>query len=254
MKIDLVLFSPTGGTEKAARIVAEQLGEIGRKIDLTDSTVHFEQISFAAEDEACLIAVPSFGGRVPDVAVQRLRQLKGNGIKTVLMVVYGGRAYEDTLVELQDVSTEAGFVPVAAICALAEHSVSRKFSSGRPDTEDCTQLAQFAKKIKKRFAQKLPVELQLPGKRPYKEYTASPARPLANDTCNQCGLCVSACPVSAIPAEDPSGMDTQRCIACMACASVCPNHARNLAPQFLAFIEQMLEKACAQRKENELYL
>ena len=254
MKIDLVLFSPTGGTEKAARIVSNRLGEAGRLIALTDPTVSFGDISFNKDDSICLIAVPSFGGRVPDTASKRIQQLHGNGTKAVLMAVYGGREFEDTLVELQDLAAAAGFVPVAAIAALAEHSVSRKFAAGRPDANDSLQLEQFADSIASALAKESPAVLNLPGNRPYKEYKASPGRPMANENCTQCGLCVTACPVAAIPADDPSGMDTDRCIACMACASICPANARHLAPQFLANVEHMLEKICTPGKENTLYL
>lgn len=254
MKIDLVLFSPTGGTEKAARIVANRLGESGRLIALTNPSVSFEDISFSKEDSICLIAVPSFGGRVPDTAAKRIQQLHGNGTKAVLMVAYGGREFEDTLVELQDLTVTAGFIPIAAITALTEHSISHKFAAGRPDANDRLQLEQFADRIASALTQCSPAVLNLPGNRPYKEYKVAPGRPMANDSCTHCGLCAAACPVSAIPAEDPSGMDTDRCISCMACASVCPVHARHLAPQFLETIEQMLEKNCKPGKENVLYL
>ena len=49
-----------------------------------------------------VIAVPSYGGRVPQVAVDRISEIKGNGAKAVLLCVYGNRAYEDTLTELED--------------------------------------------------------------------------------------------------------------------------------------------------------
>lgn len=254
MKIDLVLFSPTGGTEKAARIVAKRLGESGRLIALTNPAVSFDNISFSKEDSICLIAVPSFGGRVPDTASKRIQQLHGNGTKAVLMVAYGGREFEDTLVELQDLAVTAGFMPVAAITALTEHSISRKFASGRPDANDRLQLEQFADSIASALAQDSPAVLNLPGNRPYKKHKASSGHPMTNDSCTHCGLCAAACPVSAIPAEDLSGTDTDRCITCMACVSVCPVHARHLAPQFLAAVEQMLEKNCKPGKENVLYL
>ncbi len=85
------------------------------------------------EEDICLVAVPSYGGRVPGLAVSRLRQIKGNSARAVLIAVYGNRAYEDTLVELRDVLEEAGFSCVAAVAAVAEHSIMRQFAAGRPD-------------------------------------------------------------------------------------------------------------------------
>ena len=51
------------------------------------------------QEDICIVAVPSYGGRVPDAAVSRLRQMKGNGAGAILMVVYGNRDYDDTLAE-----------------------------------------------------------------------------------------------------------------------------------------------------------
>lgn len=64
------------------------------------------------------IAVPSFGGRVPETAAARLKSLSGQHTLAVLIVVYGNRAYEDTLIELSDIVSECSFLPVAAVTAL----------------------------------------------------------------------------------------------------------------------------------------
>lgn len=67
-----------------------------------------------------LIAMPSFGGRAPAVAIERLKKNKGNGAKCTLVVVYGNRAYEDTLIEMEDAAKECGFSIFAAISSVAE--------------------------------------------------------------------------------------------------------------------------------------
>lgn len=50
--------------------------------------------------------MPVYAGRVPALAVERLKGIKTSGVKCVIVAVYGNRAYEDTLVEMQDVATE----------------------------------------------------------------------------------------------------------------------------------------------------
>ena len=123
MKLYEITFSPTGGTQKAADLLTETLGGKAVAVDLTDSTVDRSALALTSEDVA-VIAVPSYGGRVPATAVQRLRAVQGGNARAVLLCVYGNRAYEDTLVELEDTARKAGFRVVAAAAAIAEHSLS----------------------------------------------------------------------------------------------------------------------------------
>ena len=50
--------------------------------------------------------MPVYAGRVPALAVERLTGIKTSGVKCVIVAIYGNRAYEDALVEMQDVATE----------------------------------------------------------------------------------------------------------------------------------------------------
>ena len=96
MKLYEICFSPTGGTKKAADMLAEEIGTEIQSVDLTDFSIDFSGISLE-EDDIAVIAVPSYGGRVPGPAAERLSAIRGNGAKAVLVCVYGNRAYEDTL-------------------------------------------------------------------------------------------------------------------------------------------------------------
>ena len=111
MNVYELYFSPTGGTKKAADLLTDALAPKAAQVNLTDSKTAFSDLALTAEDLA-VIAVPSYAGRVPAVAVQRLAAVKGNGARAVLVCVYGNRAYEDTLVELADTAKEAGFLTV----------------------------------------------------------------------------------------------------------------------------------------------
>lgn len=96
--------------------------------------------------------------------------------------------------------------------------------------------------------------VQVPGNHPYRETHASALKPAANKSCVRCGACAAQCPAGAICKEDPTQTDTERCFACMRCIKICPHHARTLDAGVLAALTQRLEKACAGRKENELFL
>ena len=135
MKLIQIIFSPTGGTGKVADIIAEEWEGAVTRIDLTDAETDFSKIIIGQED-IVLAAVPSYGGRVPELAAKRLMEIRGNQAKCILVCVYGNRAYEDTLVELQDIAGNCGFQTVAAISAVAEHSIMHQYAAGRPDKKD----------------------------------------------------------------------------------------------------------------------
>ena len=67
MKLYEITFSPTGGTQKAADLLTETLGGKAVAVDLADSTVDRSALALTSEDVA-VIAVPSYGGRVPATA------------------------------------------------------------------------------------------------------------------------------------------------------------------------------------------
>lgn len=88
MNVFEMVFSPTGGTEKVSGLVAGALGGNTVTVDLTDSGLDFHGVSMAKDDVA-VISAPSYAGRVPAVAVERLGMVCGNGARAVLVCVYG---------------------------------------------------------------------------------------------------------------------------------------------------------------------
>ena len=150
MSVFEIVFSPTGGTRKVSGLVAGALGKNTVTVDLTDSGLDFSAVSMT-EDDVAVISVPAYAGRIPAVVADRLGMVRGNGARAVLVCVYGNRAFEDTLVELEDVAKHAGFRVIAAVAAIAEHSIARQFAAGRPDAQDEAQLAEFAQQIQQKL-------------------------------------------------------------------------------------------------------
>ena len=194
MSVYDMVFSPTGGTQKVTGLFTEAFCGQSTHIDLSDRGRDFSALSFRPED-ICIVSVPSYGGRVPAVAVSRLARMKGNGARCVLMVAYGNRAYEDTFVELQDALEAAGFSCIAAVSAVAEHSILRQYAAGRPDAEDGKELAAFAMSVRAKLdspsGQTPPV---FPGNRPYREFGGVPMKPHVGKACVRCGLCAENAP------------------------------------------------------------
>lgn len=253
MKVYEICFSPTGGTKKVADLLSKELTEDILSVDLTDSGTAFSDVTLTEKDTA-VIAVPSYGGRVPDTAVKRLRLIKGNDARAVLVCVYGNRAYEDTLIELMDTAKQCGFRVIAAVAAIAEHSIARQFAAGRPDMQDQAQLTEFAVQIRQKLSSETAKEPIVPGNHPYKKSGGTSMIPKPTKACVKCGICARKCPVQAIDREDPRLVDSHTCISCMRCISICPHSARKLNPVMLAAANTMLKKVCSDRKTCELYI
>ena len=253
MNCTQIIFSPTGGTKRIADILTGKLNEGSAIIDLADSNTDFSGC-FVPPENIAVIAIPSYGGRVPQTAATRLSSVKGNNAKAVIICVYGNRAYEDTLVELQDVATGCGFRIAAAIAAIAEHSIMHQYAAGRPDSEDISALNDFAKKIQEKLSLNDFSPLSLPGNRPYKKTGSASLVPKAGRSCIQCGKCAIGCPVQAIDKNNPSRTDSGKCISCMRCVAICPEAARKTNKALVSAASMAIKKACSERKEYELYI
>lgn len=254
MDIVEVVFSPTGGTRKVAESLIQAWGAPSRRIDLTAPNLGMDALTVLA-DEVAVIAVPSFGGRVPALAAQRLEKVRGNESRCILVCVYGNRAYEDTLLELHDLACQAGFRPIAAVAAIAEHSIMHQYASGRPDQEDQNVLKGFAQEIGEKLSRPDdPAGLSLPGNRPYKKMGSVGLVPKGSNKCTQCGLCAETCPAQAISKESLKQTDGNRCISCMRCVVDCPQSARKVNGAMVAAAALAMKKVCSMRKDNELFL
>lgn len=253
MKWYEMVFSPTGGTRKVTSLLTNALEGETVSVDLTDSRVDFRAVALT-QDDVAVISVPSYGGRVPAAAVQRIALMNAHGARAILVCVYGNRAYEDTLVELRDAAVQAGFRVVAAVAAIAEHSVARQYASGRPDKEDAEQLSDFAGRIRRKLSEGDCSEPAIPGNRPYKKSGGIGMVPKPTKECTRCGVCAAKCPVQAIDKDHPKEVDEKVCISCMRCVSVCPHSARKVNSVLLSAAGLALKKVCSERKNPELFL
>lgn len=251
MSIFSIYFSPTKSTEKITDVLAAEFGTY-EKIDLCQNLKDILQFN---EDDICIIGVPSYGGRVPSIALERMEKYQGNFAKTIVVVVYGNRAYDDTLIELQDYLRNKNFCLIAGVAAVAEHSIMHQFAKGRPDEEDIKELVQYAQKIKvELLKEKGSFDLNLPGHHPYKEYNGIALKPKVNNECTKCGICAKNCPVGAIPLNAVNTTNTNICISCMRCIELCPSNARKVNRLLVKIAALKLKKECTTRKNNELFL
>lgn len=253
-KMRLVCFSPTRSTKSVVKYMAEVMGFPCLETDVTLEAQ--ARINFTEKELVCF-GVPSYGGRVPAAAMNRLLRLRGNNTPAILIATFGNRAYEDTLLELAEGLEQNGFVPIAAAAVATEHSILHQFGAGRPDKADREQLKSFALAVKKKVQEiKRPDKLQTEfgGQRPYRKYSGVPIMPAAGKNCVRCGKCAAECPVGAVDKRNPSKTDKRRCISCLRCVKICPRQARAVHPFLLFVAAQRMKKACMEPKGNVLFL
>ncbi|MDE5966115.1 MAG: EFR1 family ferrodoxin [Lachnospiraceae bacterium] len=255
MNVSQIIFSPTGGTKQVADTITKAWGMSVNEIDLTNAQTDCATLNLK-KDDIVIIAVPSYGGRVPSLAAQRISKIRGNQAQCVIVCVYGNRAYEDTLIELNDIAIKCGFKVIAAVAAIAEHSIMHQYAAGRPDTKDKQDLQNFAKKILEKInGSSIETSTpQIPGKNPYKKAGGAGLVPKADDKCTNCGLCAENCPAQAISKENLKVTDSKKCISCMRCVVKCPQSARKVNGAMVSVAALAIKKACSTRKENELYI
>jgi len=261
--VKLVYFSPTGTTRSVLRSMAAgiQVDQVD-VIDLTPpdaDTRMFEELG----SELAVIGMPVYAGRLPKGAVARLRRLRGNGTPAVLVVVYGNRKFEDALVELSDLASEAGFVPVAGAAFIGEHSYTsteKPLSVGRPDKNDLALAAQFGGKVRTKLEPISSLDdlppLQVPGNRPYKELKdfGNIAPDTDNMLCTLCEECMRACPTGALTINDYVETDAAKCIVCCACVKVCPTEARIMRDERILKTADWLYENYSEPKDPEVFL
>ncbi|MGN0417427.1 4Fe-4S binding protein [Anaerostipes faecalis] len=254
MKCSLILFSPTGGTEKTAEILCSAMASETQIFDLAN--ISFDAGDFSADSDAvAVLALPSYGGRVPALAAERLKKVQGKGMPCVLLCVYGNRAYEDTLVEMEDLAKECGFRVIAAVAAVAEHSIIHQYAAGRPDAADEKNLKEIGAKIVQKLSGSLDnSQFTIPGNRPYKKAGGGGLVPKATSACVSCGLCAAQCPAGAIDKDNVKTADKNKCISCMRCVVKCPHKARKVNGAMVAVASMAIKKECSIRKECECYL
>lgn len=247
-KMEVYYFSPTGGTKKVAKIFTDAMEGAAKWYDLGKKEVIPEEPTA----EITVVAAPVFGGRIPSIVREKMKKLKGTGKKAVTIAVYGNRAYEDALLELNDILTENGFTVIASGAFVAQHSMAPEIGAGRPDQEDAKEIHEFAKAV---LNKKNTDSVHVPGNHPYKPEMNMPFTPISLPTCSKCGTCVKSCPTDAISiTAEGIATDAEKCILCMACTCACPNHARILPPPIQEKMSQLLSALKNIRNKNEIFL
>lgn len=256
MKSVSMYFSPTGGGEKIAKAIRRGMGE-----SLDEGTVPY------------IFVVPVYGGHMPAIAKEHFADVHATDDRpAVLAVVYGNRAFEHALTDLETFVRERGFCPIAAGAFVCEHSYSTAetpIAAGRPDAADLQAAENFGRQVRAKLlaGNRTPIHAADLQDEPSPEASvkkfvafvqsfraqqaSAPQKAvptLDKDLCTGCGTCVSVCPAKAI--QDDLSIDAARCINCCACVKGCPAQARSFQTPFA----KPLSECFSQRKSPQWIL
>jgi len=261
--IKLVYFSPTGTTKAVVQGIARGINQDNMQfIDITRPGDRNEPLQ-TSDDELLVVAVPVYMGRVPALLNKWLQGINAHNTPAVCVVVYGNRVYEDALLELKNVLTSRGCIPIAGAAFIGEHSFSSAetpTAQDRPDSQDLECAELFGRKISDTIDSLQSIspaeEIHVPGNYPYR---GNPE--LWNvdfisvcDSCSECGACADVCPVGAIDTEHVDVIDTVKCITCCACIKKCPEKARSMKPGLVKDASIRLNSLYSERKEPEFFV
>lgn len=262
-ELTLVSFSPTNTTRTVLEAIAKGMGiPISSVIDMTKPE-NRRNPGCDLNNGPVLIGAPVYGGRLPKDAADCFKLIRGSGNPAILTVLYGNREYEDALLELKDIAVESGFFPLAACAFIGEHSFSSKkypIAPNRPDASDLETAFSFGKQIAGLLThESKPIRIapvETPGNFPYKDGMPAGAFPFIDVTsaCDDCGICISACPKEAINETDNYSTIDEKCIFCCACIKACPQEARVIKDGPIYEKAKWLNKNCSKRKSPELFL
>ena len=250
-----IYFSPAGTTETIVKEIAKAFD--GEHVDVNLLQNPVDGVLQIGENDLTVIGMPVFAGRIPSVCVDMLSRIKSNGSPAIVCVAYGNRAYDDALLELQELAEKSGFAVIGDGAFVAQHAIFPDVACGRPDAGDRKLIEQFAEACKKKLgADHADSSRQVTpkGKKPYTPYKRLPMAPSTNADCTRCGVCVAVCPAGAIDTKTPEQTDKRKCIACVACIAACPAKARRFSGALYWIGGKIFGLMCSKRKEPETFL
>jgi len=271
-EIHSLYFSPTGGTAKYARAMAEGAAEaLACPAEISAFTLprEREEVRHFSSDELLIIGSPTYAGKLPNKILPDFQEkLRGEHTPVLLFVTYGNRNFDNSLAELLSVLRANGFLPLAA-AAFARRpagsgppfppgtraggtTAARGFAARAAET---LKTAAFADAEAASLAFTVPGDAEAPYYVPKGE-DGSPAKflkakPLTDlSKCLHCGACAAHCPMGSIDSSDTSKVPGI-CIKCQACVRGCKQGAKYFEDAaFLSHVRMLEENFAAPEKEN----
>ena len=244
MKVLIIFFSQSGGTEKLARRIHEGIKKSGNSSNL----IKIKNVDITKLDDYDLIGLgcPTFFYREP-VNIQRfiknLPQMKG---KQFFIFASHGSCLGNTFYYINEGLKEQGYQVIGAFDSYSDSSLqfypTPMHTQGHPDAQELQEAEEFGEKICLISDKVLKGETNLIPQfelvtdtwwyRDSKMATIdvlrhiSPKLIINEENCTKCLTCQEECPGDAIDISvDPPEIQKEGCIFCWACEKICPEGA-----------------------------
>jgi len=172
-QLNLLYFSPTDTTAKIVKAIGEGIAQNCITYNLTPPAEREKPVQFE-EHDLVIVGVPVYAGRIPNFLTDYFSQVKGHNTPTVFVVVYGGRHYDDALLELKTIFENHGFIAIAGCAFIGEHSYTNQVAAGRPDRKDLQAAKALGEEISRKLTKLKSIndvpKLTVKGSFPYKKF------------------------------------------------------------------------------------
>ena len=268
-KLHLVYFSPSGSTEKIAKIIASGIeGLEVENIDLLRPANRREKYHFSPDDVVLFASMTA--GKLFTLSDELFACLEADNTPFIGVITYGNGYYGIALKEMKERAENSGFKIVALGAFISRHSMKVSIAEERPDSHDKELMRDFGKKAYEKILHGHLTLHEQPKTNwsswelgnqviAYREEHPEEAYELPReckakeiaDNCIKCGTCVRNCPVNAINIETKT-FDLDKCIGCWGCINRCPAHAIKSTSSQVADIMTSFGQAATKRLEPDM--
>lgn len=244
MKVLMVLFSQTGGTEKIGKSIQKGIIKSGNACEIVEIKKAKNQIF----DDYDLIGIgtPTFFYREPYNVKHFIHHMdEGNG-KHCFMFCTHGSIIGNTFYFMWEGLTKQGYTVIDSFDCYSESSIQFypdiMHTAHHPDDLEIKEAGEFGEQVCSKSSKvqngevNLIPEYKLIDDRWWSRESKnisldvlrkiSPQFKINEEKCSKCYICQEKCPVDAIDVDaEPPQIQKEGCISCWFCEKICPENA-----------------------------
>lgn len=130
--VNLVYFSATNVSKKYAEAMGKSLNKPVVTYDLTlPKNRDGVKLQSFTDNDLVILSYPVYGGRIPNICLNYIENLKGKNTPCILIATYGNRDFDDALVEAEDIMSERGFIIVGRRARCGHTFIFKRYCAGQ---------------------------------------------------------------------------------------------------------------------------